>query len=153
MCLKRTVALLQKHWQCTVADSRCCSAWLFVLACCNHTSTQGNKNSQQYKSITIPINTWCSYSFPSSAPLPHSTLGVRPCVNQTNKLQVEREAAELDWTQQSGRTVAGRQVVPCAPGSDSGRSGAYVLVKEAFEGGSGRLGGDSAALNHVRLMG
>lgn len=63
---------------------------------------------------------------------------------------MEREAAELNWTKNSGRTAAGglpklRAEPAVLPGSGRG----YILVKEAFEGGSGRLGGDSNALQHV----
>lgn len=67
--------------------------------------------------------------------------------------KVEKEAAELDWTQQSGgRTVAGRAPGPRAkPAGLPDGGGGYVLVKDAFEGGSGRLGGDSSALTHVRV--
>lgn len=65
--------------------------------------------------------------------------------------KVEREAAELDWRQQSGRTVAGRPPGPRAePAGVPGGGEGFVLVKEAFEGGSGRLGGDSSALTQVR---
>eukprot|EP00752_Nemacystus_decipiens_P005702 g5160.t1 len=65
--------------------------------------------------------------------------------------QVEKEAAELDWTQQSGgKTVAGRRPGPRAqPAGLPDGGGGYILVKEAFEGGSGRLGGDSNALTHI----
>ncbi|CAN0267946.1 unnamed protein product [Ectocarpus fasciculatus] len=65
--------------------------------------------------------------------------------------QVEREAAELNWTQQSGgRTVAGRPPAPRAePAGLPGGGGGFVLVKEAFEGGSGRLGGDSNAFTKM----
>lgn len=56
----------------------------------------------------------------------------------------------MDWRQQSGRTVAGRAPRPRAePAGSPGGGGGYILVKEAFEGGSGRLGGDSDALKHV----
>ncbi|CAN0047645.1 unnamed protein product, partial [Ectocarpus sp. 8 AP-2014] len=64
---------------------------------------------------------------------------------------VEREAAELNWTQQSGgRTLAGRPPAPPAqPAGLPGGGGGFVLVKEAFEGGSGRLGGDSNAFTKI----
>ncbi|CAM9264285.1 unnamed protein product [Ectocarpus sp. 13 AM-2016] len=65
--------------------------------------------------------------------------------------KVEREAAELNWTQQSGgRTLAGRPPAPRAePAGLPGGGGGFVLVKEAFEGGSGRLGGDSNAFTKM----
>lgn len=68
--------------------------------------------------------------------------------------KVEKEAAELDWTQQSGgKTIAGRRPGPRAqPAGLPDGGGGYILVKEAFEGGSGRLGGDSNALTHVRVV-
>ncbi|CBJ49209.1 conserved unknown protein [Ectocarpus siliculosus] len=65
--------------------------------------------------------------------------------------QVEREAAELNWMQQSGgRTVAGRPPAPRAePAGLPGGGEGFILVKEAFEGGSGRLGGDSNAFTKI----
>lgn len=79
---------------------------------------------------------------------PQTTFPLQRSFDASND-QVEKEAAELDWTKQSGRTVSGRGPVARAEGADGG--GGYVLVKEAFEGGSGRLGGDSDALKHVRV--
>lgn len=63
---------------------------------------------------------------------------------------MEREAAELNGAQQAGgRTVSGRRPTPRAEGAGGVGGGGYILVKEAFEGGSGRLGGDSDGLQHV----
>lgn len=66
---------------------------------------------------------------------------------------MENEAAELNWTQQSGRTLAGKPLGPRAQSAGVAGSSGYVLVKETFEGGSGRLGGDSDALKHVSSRG
>ncbi|CAM9813657.1 unnamed protein product [Choristocarpus tenellus] len=63
--------------------------------------------------------------------------------------QVEREAAELDWRQHGGRTTGSKGRSPGRFHDQGGGGGGYVLVKEAFEGGSGRLGGASEGLTRV----
>ncbi|CAM9642400.1 unnamed protein product, partial [Phaeothamnion confervicola] len=64
--------------------------------------------------------------------------------------QVEREATELDWTQQGGRAVNARRAVHRMDDAGAaGGGGGYVLVREAFEGGSGRLGGSSEVLTGI----
>lgn len=82
-----------------------------------------------------------------------STVLRTPRTPPLSRVKVEKEAGELDWTQQSGgKTVAGRAPAPRAqPAGLPDGGGGYVLVKEAFEGGSGRLGGGSSALTHVRV--
>ncbi|CAM9442591.1 unnamed protein product [Discosporangium mesarthrocarpum] len=71
--------------------------------------------------------------------------------------QVEKEVTDLDWRQQGGRTAGrqGRGGGHGANGDDEERTigggggGGYILVREAFEGGSGRLGGASEGLSQI----
>lgn len=63
---------------------------------------------------------------------------------------MEKEAADFDLTQKSGRSLRGGTAYDdptLAPSTEAG----YILVKEAFEGGSSRLGGDSENLSKVSL--